>query len=263
MSITQLPTSNGLPTESQVRSKDFDLLGGELISQEWNGHPTDVLAKYEALKAQSILTGDPVKVSYANQQGRARVIAKFERTEVEPDESGAEITTVEELIGVDVVKDIRTASYFDNLDDSQVSWVTLCAEMKWTSDEIDANAAERGLSSSYEKSSWSELMQTLYFHLIHGQESYYETAFVLRQSKYGVKKSAIDASFTGVNTVVTAPTLSSDMDDLVSALPTGEWLYKPPEIEYLGNKRWRAAFEWQWAERWSVVYGGTFGAPPA
>jgi len=263
MSITQLPVPNGLPPAPQIVTKEFDRQSGERINHEYTGNPVDVDAKYEAYKAASISGGDPVKVTLSNQNGRARVIAQFERTEVDPDESGAEITIVEELIGVDVLKDVRTSSYFDDLSDSQVAFVTLSAESRWTDDEIDEQANERGLGASYEKDNWTALMKTLFYHLIHGAEGYYETAFVLRRSLYGVRKSAIDASFADINKVVAAPTLSDDMDDLVDALPAGEWLYKPPEVEYLGNKRWRAAFEWQWAERHSVVYGGTFGAPPA
>jgi hypothetical protein len=102
-------------------------------------------------------------------------------------------------------------------------------------------------------------MKELHYHVMHGQESYYETGFVLRRSKNGLITSQIKEAFTGINTVVTAPTFLSEMDNLILALPTGEWLYRPPQAEYIGGGKWRITQEWHWAAKWSKMYGGTWG----
>jgi len=103
------------------------------------------------------------------------------------------------------------------------------------------------------------LMKELRYHMAHGVESFYETSFVLRRSLHGVKTSVVKASFTGINAIAaTAPTLTTGMTTLVESLPTGEWLYRPPQAEHMGRGKWRVSQEWQWAEKWSIVYGGTW-----
>ena len=64
-------------------------------------------------------------------------------------------------------------------------------------------------------------------------------------------------TFSSATVVFGTPTFSTPMNDLLSALPSGEWLYKPPQAENLGKGKWRIAQEWHWAEKWSIVYGGT------
>jgi 6-phosphogluconate dehydrogenase len=54
-----------------------------------------------------------------------------------------------------------------------------------------------------------------------------------------------------------APEFDSRMDNLIAALPSGEWLIKPVQCEHLGRGKWRVSKEWQWAEAWSIVFGGT------
>jgi hypothetical protein len=109
-------------------------------------------------------------------------------------------------------------------------------------------------------------MKDLRFHMVHGVTTAMKASFVLRRSYYGVRTSQVKASFTGINQVADGtsgkqvrPVFKSAMDALIAALPTtGEWLYEPPGAEHLGKGRWRITQEWTWAEKWSVMYGGTW-----
>jgi hypothetical protein len=105
-------------------------------------------------------------------------------------------------------------------------------------------------------------MKKLRGHMVHGNESYYETGYILRRSRYGVRSSAILASFEDVNRVVVLPTFKTQMEMLITKLfPSdrpGEWLKRPTQAGALPKGRWRIDEEWQWAEKWSIVYGGTW-----
>jgi len=61
--------------------------------------------------------------------------------------------------------------------------------------------------------------------------------------------------------VTALPSLSVGMLDLVGTLPEGEWLYKPPQVEYVQRGVWSVSQEWNWAPKWSIVYGGTLAMP--
>jgi hypothetical protein len=257
MSTTKTPTV-GLPETAPVVTVEWTAGIGETETQEWPvGTPTEVRAKYEALKAEGEAGNNLAGLTLRQAQGRTSLVARFGRTGSAA-EQGEDVAIVEELYAVDVIKDISEAPYFADLTAEQVTWIRHCVENNFTSTEITAEAAKDNIPAGLGWASWSDLMKNLRYHMVHGVESYYETAFVLRRSLYGVRTSAIKASFTGINTVVTAPTFVSQMDKLIAALPSGEWLYKPPQAEHLGRGKWRITREWQWANKWSIVYGGTW-----
>jgi hypothetical protein len=108
-------------------------------------------------------------------------------------------------------------------------------------------------------SAWTDLQKQLHYHLVHGTVSYYETNFILRRSTTSARTQEVRASFDGINTVVTPPTLSVGMTQLLNSLPEGEWLKKPPQAQYLGRGRWQVDQSWHWAPKWSKIYGGTWG----
>jgi hypothetical protein len=54
------------------------------------------------------------------------------------------------------------------------------------------------------------------------------------------------------------PEMSSRLKNQIDALPTGEWLKKPTQVRYLGKEGTDVSLEYQWAPKWSVIYGGTF-----
>jgi hypothetical protein len=198
-----------------------------------------------------------VSLNWAN--GRGTLVATFSRTGNQVDQ-GEDVSIVEELYAVDVIKDITTCPYFSidgtALDNDEVSWIKRTVDEQWSEAEIN----QQGLQLSRPQySAWSAAMKELHYHLMHGVTTYYETGFVMRQSLHGIRWSQMQASFTGINQVITAPVFKTDMTNLIQALPAGEWLYRPPQAGYLGKGRWRVDVEYQYAVKWSKVYGGTWG----
>jgi hypothetical protein len=255
---------------------------GETIVQDWAGDKERVLEKYADMKATADAGGNIAGLSYQMRQGRATLVARFGRTGGGSEAYGDDVTVIEELFAVDVLKDICCAPYFAvalaathplyakqngatkglPLSDDQVAFVRDCVDRNLTEFEINAEVAKRELSASYTWTNWSTGMKELRWHLQRGIETFYETGFILRQSLYGVRTSSIKAAFTGLNTVAAAaPEFDSRMDELIEALPSGEWLIKPVQCEHLGRGKWKVSKEWQWAEKWSIVFGGTLNGP--
>ena len=257
MSATKTPDV-GLPATAPTITKEWSQGIGETAVHEWKGEREEIAAEYAAQKALAQAGGNIAQLTYRSADGRATLVARFGRSEGGVQGYPDDVAVVEELYAVDVVKDIREAPYFCTggtaaLTDDQVNVVTRAVDERWTEAEI----------TPYSKTawaSWSAGQKELRYHLSHGGESYWETAYILRRSLYGVKTSEIKASFAGINRVTTAdPELTTQMDQLILSLPAGEWLYRPPEAEHLGRGRWRITQEWTWAEKWSKVYGGTWG----
>lgn len=262
MSVQENGTG-GVVASAPIKTWEFIPGVGEAITESWPaGEPTAMDAKYAALKV-SAQNGTSISgVRMESREGKRLIEVRYntDATGITVDGTG-DIQIIEELYAFDLIRDISAAPYFARtvdgdkglpLSSDSVSKVRLACELGYSTDDITANFA-----SGYQWASWSTGMKELRWHYNHGQDSYFETAFILRRSSYGVRKSRVQASFTGINTVVTAPTMSSSMEDLIAALPSGEWLYKPPQSENLGKGRWRIAQEWHWAEKWSIVYGGT------
>jgi hypothetical protein len=259
MSVTSNGTG-GLPTAAPVIEKEFIPFVGETIVSEWPlGEPTAVQTEYDLQKATAGYGTSIASIKMKTANGRSMLTVRYN-----VDATGqftqeiSDKTIVEELYAIDLIRDIAAAPYFalstnpNYVDSAKVAKVRVACELGYTTDEITAN-----FPSGYQWASWSDGMKRLRWAYMHGQESYYETAFILRKSSFGVRASTVLASFTGINTVVTAPVFSTPMSDLIGTLPTGEWLKKPPQAENLGKGKWRISEEWQWAEKWSVVYGGT------
>lgn len=231
-----------LPADPQNETLEWVYGTGESRQIEYRGERSDVMAKYETLKTEIGVR----QVTYSASEGRTRVIARFAREDVEG--GGADgVTVIEELLGLDVVRALHAAPTFNALADDDIAEVLLVSETRLKEAKIAGYAA------------WAAAKKELRWQILHGQESYFETAFVLRIKKQGVKSSALQGVFAGINTVVAVPALSAGMTLLVGTLPTGEWLYKPPQVEYAGRGIWSVSAEYHWAVKWSKVYGGTLG----
>jgi hypothetical protein len=233
--MTEVGTG-GIPADPQSETLEYVRGVGTSQTVEWRGGKAATRAKFLELEANLAVA----QATYSTDQGRSRVVAKFARQE-----NGSDVTVVEELLGVDLVRHISAAPYFRVLTDSEVSAVMLATETRTADAEIE------GFDT------WSDLQKEMRWQMLHGQESYYETVFVLKVSKQGVRSSALRGAFAGINTVVPVPTLSAGMKDLVGTLPAGEWLYKPPQVTYVQRGIWNVSSEWHYAVQWSVVYGGT------
>ena len=271
-----------LPDPAPTITKEWAPGLGESESQEWStGTPEEIIAKYSELKAVGEAGGNIQGLTYRNAQGRASLVARIGNSSNQNAEYGEDVTVVEELYAVDVIKDIAESPYFSldlsgtghalataqngkgaPLTNEQLVWIRYCVENNLTTAKITSESQDKSLASSFEWENWTTIMKELRWQMTHGVQSYYETGFVFRKSLYGVKTSAIGATFIGVNTVygtiagMPSPDLSTAMQSLVSSLPTGQWLYRPPQAEHLGRGRWRVTLEWQWAYKWSIVYGG-------
>jgi hypothetical protein len=153
---------------------------------------------------------------------------------------------VQELYAVDVVRDIKAAPYFAALLDNEAADVQASWDNRLTTDKIKNYAT------------WNNLQKALFGHMTHGQESYTETAYEFRQTFQTTSTKVLKASTANPNTVQTLPELTRSLQNLVDAMPTGEWLKKPTTVNYAGRKGWTVSKTYLWAPKWSVIYGGTF-----
>lgn len=260
MSIIENGTG-GLPDLAPVRVRELIAGVGRTDVLTWRGTPDAINAKYETLAAEADMAASNIaQLTATIAEGRASLVARYGREGGGGSGYPADITIVEELYAVDVVRDIWAAPYFTTdavtlLSDDECAWVLLAVNEKWSEADITENAN----ASWKEWGSWTAGMKQLRYHMLHGQESYYETAFVFRRNLYGVRTSAMGLSFANINRVVSAPVPTTALSSLIDTLPSGEWLYKPPQVETLSKGRVRGSLEWHWAVKWSKVYGGTFG----
>jgi hypothetical protein len=252
--------TGGLQSAAPVIEKEFIPFVGETTVSEWPlGDPTAIQAEYDIQKATIGYDTRVASLKMKTANGRSMLTIKYNVDSTgEITQEISDKTVVEELVAIDIVRDIAAAPYFalstnpNYVTSDKVAKVRLACELGYSTDDITANFA-----SGYQWASWTDGMKRLRWHYMHGQDAYFETAFILRKSSFGVRNSQVLASFTSINSVVIAPTFSTQMNNLVATLPTGEWLYKPPQAENLGKGRWRISQEWHWATRWSIVYGGT------
>ena len=259
MSITKHPDV-GLPTNPPVVTKDAVFGVGETVTHEWPmGANADCEALYEAFVAQMNSGANIGQVTYKNQQGRGNVVVRYGRTGQdilgEPDT----VAMVEEVIAVDVDRDMAENPYFETLTNDQVAEIRRASEEHWSETEITTRSATEELGGGTAWASWTALMKELRNHLTHGNNIWHDTAFIFRRSRFSVQTADTLLTFADINKVATtSPGFKTDMLNLLQSLPAGEWLYRPPTAEFLGRGRWKTTQEWHWAKQWSIVYGGTW-----
>jgi len=217
---------------------------GDVRSLTWDGATEDVYNTFLARRAAAPGTADVFELNYRSQNGQATLIERRMRDDG---------NLIEELYGVDVMKDALTMAYFSSLTNDQVVAVRAAYE----------SMREEGESGGPPSGGFTGLQAVLYFHLARGVEVLPETAWVFCSTQRAVRFKSVNATFANVNRVVTAPAIdSSSIQKLVTSIPAGEWLYKPPRVTSAGKGKYDVSREWWWAEKWSVVLGGTWGAPP-
>ena len=183
---------------------------------------------------------------YKSAAGRASLTITFEDIPAEGNSDASDSDYAEggtefvELSGMDVIRDIKVAPYFDALTSSQKV-------------EVQARWDDRLPEDTH----WAGLAKTLYRHLAHGQESYIETAYELRRSYSTFSSKTAKLAAANSNTVQALPDIGR-LERLVGTLPSGEWLKKPTTVNYERENGWRVSEHYQGAPKWSVVYGGTW-----
>lgn len=276
----------GIPILGNVHEKRWSTGNGETETIEWSGMRSDVFEKYELEKSAGEAGANIASLIARSTNGRAVLTEEIGRKGQALPDFPEDTTVIEELYATDIIKDISEAPYFSQtlasshhlfaeqdaatkglpLNDDAVAFIRYCVENRFTEAEITTAAADKGLAAAtYRWANWSTGMKELRYHMLRGVDSYYETGFILRQSVHGVRTAAVKASMAAINAVADGgtgrqpvPVFKSSMDQLILALPDGEWLYRPPQAHHTGKGRWRITMEWQWAEKWSIVYGGTF-----
>ena len=292
------PTSNpDLPllTDPPVSGRNYANDQGISKFSQWEDTPDKITSQFDALKATADAGGNHIaSLEQRNSKGRSTLIARFTSEGQGTAGYPNDVTVMEELYAIDVLKDMSTAPYFSEtlttangfpahmvaaqdagtkglpLTDNQVAFVRDVSSRNMSEDAITAHSSDTGNASTYAWANWTIGMKELRYHLIRGADTYFETGFVFRRGQHGVQRSQVQASFDGINAIakdaagdaLPVPTFSSQMGDLIESLPAGEWLYKPPQAEHMGGGRWRVTQEWHYAKKWSIVYGGTWNFTP-
>ena len=199
-------------------------------------------AVYDAAKNSVAYDPRSRSASYVSSRGRGEV--SFVQTDDPTTADG-----VQELLGIDVVMPIYRAPYFESLTTTEIAFI------RGLVDDNDVNALNE---ITAEVSNVTKGMQ-LYGHLVMGQTTYYESAYIFRRSYSTGSTAAIKRTASDQNTVIDPlPDLSATIQALIDALPAGEWLKRPVQVRYDRKDGWAVSEEYQWAPKWSIVYGGTY-----
>lgn len=192
-------------------------------------------------RAQAMLfTSGIASLLYRSSNGRGTLTVNYGRTASTGSIDMFE-DSVQELNAVDVVRDIKAAPYFESLSNAQMSYVQAAWDARLGADHL-----------------LGDLSKALYGHLAHGQDSYIETAYEFRQAFQTNSTKRLQAAASDPNTIQSLPSLSPSLKALIGSLPTtGQWLKKPTTVQYAGRNGYTVSQTYQWAPKWSVIYGAT------
>jgi len=235
-----LPSSSDGIEETTQKSWTPDR--GEQITTIKTGPGGSIDALYAAdiLKAQTDQTLASLSSNVSKGRGTFTIVKVPEPST--GDSNRIEEDGIQELLAKTVLRDIVLAPYFEDLNYRQV--LEVFKAIRDDAVEVDDD--------------WIDLQDTLFHHLAKGIKVYNETAFIFRRSRKVGSMQQVKASMTDINQVTDLPHLATAIRNLIDTLPTGEWLKSPPKLRFLGRDGWEVAEDWQWAPKWSVVYGGTW-----
>ena len=180
-------------------------------------------------------------LTYREQKGRGTLDIQYSRMAVVSNPIDGD--SIQELYGVDIVRDILTAPYFKSLTTNEIS------------DIMKLYEARDGLGSGV----YSDKEKTLYGHLMHGDDSWVETRYEFRQTWQVSSTKELNQAASNPNTIQALPALNSTMQKLIDSLPEGQWLKKPIQVQQAGRRGWVVSLTYQWAKQWSIIYVGDEG----
>jgi len=227
--------------------------GGQVTIESYEGPVTELEAKEAALLSAASLTRLSQMV-LNHTDGHGTLQANYERL---ASGIGPEDEAFQELYGMDVIRDIYVAPYWKakGLTNADIMKVRYLIERQVTEDDPIWDRVTSG---------WPAACDTLYGHLVNGQDSYIDTMYEFRETYRVTSARNLRKASSDPNTVVTLPALGQTLRTLIDSLPAGEWLKKPTCVLSAGRGFWDVKTVYQLMPKWSVIYGGTFtGLPPA
>ena len=239
MAIEILPsTADGL---EETVEKSWTPDRGTARTLRYSG-PTSVIddrwTELEAEATAGQLVG-LTSLTSSTSRGRGTLTETYARTIGE----GADPETegVQELLGMEITRPWETAPYFSTLTQDDILDVRTAVE---NGDPVNP--------------AWADLKKALYGHKVQLGDDYYATYYVFRRTYRASSEKVLKRAAADPNTVQDLPTLSKTLQNLIDALPSGEWLKKPIEVVSLGKDGWSVREEYVWAPEWSIAYEGSF-----
>lgn len=206
-----------------------------------------VPADDRAALEQELIEDGAIKVSSVDDGATSTVSGTYPDAR-DGSQPGAEPQNVTwELVGNDLMKDIRTHSSLEPATDDDRRYI---AEAKAAVDTGEEPAS---------MTSWTTKAWNVYYLLSKGTTDYVLTQYVLRKTIRVSESDGVKASLTNVNKVEAPSGVPGALFSLPSEQGDGaiQWLKKPPTVTYLGRGKYAITQEW-WAGKWSsVLYGGS------
>jgi hypothetical protein len=228
----------------------WNLTDGVHTVKRWAGTSDAIAAKFNELSAAADSGVDDLDEDINGKAGR--LIARI----IEDSGSGSggnteELNAVWELYASEILKPIEGHSDFDGVTTPRKREIEEYARTPAKTAGIPVTNAEKALFGYYAN-------QTLDFIL---------TELDLRKTTTLSSRSAITASYTSMNRVVTLASIAPPTALLgaLTSLPlmsgasgAWEWLKLCPQTRQVAKRKFQLSYAWRGAERWAEIYGGSW-----
>lgn len=221
--------------------------GGESKLYTWRGPTAAIESLYNGFVSAAAIDPTFVVMDYDPGKGLGTLtVQKADAETVIGTQVENGVTKLYEMFANEYLRPVEQNAWFSG--DSGLTAAQI--------NEVYASFESRSTSPSFS----TDLQNQLFELLSKGTESYFESGYVIRESKIVNGRNAVQANFVNVNRVSTPPD-GAAANTLIGSLPSGEWLKKSPNVRQISKTKWHIETEWWWAEKWSaVLYGGT-GSP--
>ena len=211
---------------------------GVVSVRRFVGPKLPITERFNTLVAASDNGADELEETIEGSKGELLIRVNEDSGSTEGGNTEA-LNAVWELQNIEVLKPIETAAYFNSLSATQ------------------KNAIQKNVRDGVACSVSGAAAAKLYAYLSNQFLDYYAYALSLRKSFTVSTRNAVQLSYTGINTVVTLPTVPTA---LLGALPAGwEWLYKGPQCRQVTKTKFQLVSEWIGLTQWAKYpYGGTW-----